>query len=159
MDKVFKQLLKLDDPFVVSLLNRCNPFGATMENGHSHFFSTETEAYLYIMNVCYSTCPRGYIEMPYLFMKIYKHLSPHDVRKLLAEITPFIPTTMHILQVEWDKASGRDFLIRLFGALCAITGSKYNSFYRDEAYKLFKRHVELVSYAEEYRQRQSETKD
>ena len=64
-------IINNNDAFMVSMLEKNNPFGLTLNDGKSMFFYQPVEAYLCVMTTAYGLAPKGYIELPLLLTKFY----------------------------------------------------------------------------------------
>ena len=150
MDKEVAKLLKINDPFLVSLLSKCNPFCLTMEDGKSHFFNTETDAYFYVMIQVWNNAKKGYVELPYILTFLYKHLTLKDTKEIARKLYPwFNNEDRECMLVDWSGKEGYKFFYALCSSLCSLTLTSFNSFYLDEAYKLFKRRWDIENLKQE----------
>ena len=136
-------IINNNDAFMVSLLEKNNPFGLTLNDGRSMFFYQPVEAYLCVMTTAYGLAPKGYIELPLLLMKFYRHLSYVNC-KVLAKAVCRGNFLEEVVQLDsWQKMSTLNYFKRLCSGLCALVETPYNSGYVEQAWQLLLQRMEI----------------
>jgi hypothetical protein len=142
MTTLFNLVMTNNDPFIVSLLQKCNPFGLTTTDGKSMFFMQEVESYFYILSKAWTLSPKGYIEVPLLLKSLYCHLQYADCVKIYVALRPF--DIQPVVQLEnWSCGSAKKFFNKLCAGLCSITLCKYSAQYVDQAWQLLQQRIEI----------------
>lgn len=143
------------DSFVMSLLQRCNPFGLTTKEGTSMFFQREVESYFYIMVQTWTLAPRGYIEMPLLLRRLYCHLPFKDCVRVVNGLRTF--DIKPVVQLgEWESRQTRQFFCNLCSALCSLTSVPFCSQYVDQAWQLLLQRIEIEKQRKEAEKQRKE---
>lgn len=136
-------IINNNDAFMVSLLEKNNPFGLTLNDGRSMFFYQPVEAYLCVMTTAYGLAPKGYIELPLLLMKFYRHLSYVNC-KVLSKAVCRGNFLEEVIQLDsWQKMSTLNYFKRLCSGLCALVETPYNSGYVEQAWQLLLQRMEI----------------
>ena len=143
MNKAHEYIINNNDPFVTSLLEKHNPFGLTMNDGRSMFFQQPVEAYLCVMTTAYSMAPKGYIELPLLMTKFYRHLGFTHCVTVAKELVKQKWVTMVFQLPPWGTKETKEFFSRLCSGLCAIAETPFNSHYVDQAWQLLQQRIEM----------------
>ena len=133
---------KNNDTFVVSLLEKYNPFGLTWGEGRSMFFQQQVEAYLYIMVQSWVMAPRGYIELPLLIRKLYVHLSYRDCIRVAKALRQYELDMLTVVE-NWAGRRAKRFFEQLCNGLCSLTNASYSSQMVDSAWQLFLQRMEI----------------
>lgn len=136
-------IINNNDAFMVSMLEKNNPFGLTLNDGKSMFFYQPVEAYLCVMTTAYGLAPKGYIELPLLLMKFYRHLSYVNCKELAKAVCRgnFLE---EVVQLDsWQKMSTLNYFKRLCSGLCALVETPYNSGYVEQAWQLLQQRMEI----------------
>jgi hypothetical protein len=135
-------IFRNNDPFVVSLLEKMNPFGLTQADGKSMFFQQQVDAYLYIMIQTWTQAPKGYIEMPLLIGRLYQHLTYKECVQVTQALRAF-QIKMVLKVSDWQSKEAKWFLDHLANGLCSLTYSSYCSQHVDSAWQLFQQRLEI----------------
>ena len=144
-----KHLIRPDvDPFVESLLEKCNPFGMSFADGRSMFFSQQSEAYLYVMLQAWRLAPRGYIEVPLLLKKLYRHIPFKSAVFLTMGMKPLGIKPVELIE-NWSHKEAKAFFERFLAGLCNIASTSYSTAYVDYAWQLFQQRLEIEALAKE----------
>lgn len=142
MSKAHNLIVENNDSFIASLLQKCNPFGLTLQDGRSMFFQQEVESYLFVMIQAWTTAPKGYLEMPLLMMALYRHLPYKACVELTKQCRRF-DIDLVMLVDDWTSNGAKRFLDRLCSALCSFTDASYAAQYVDNAWQLFQQRMEI----------------
>lgn len=125
-----------------TLLSKYNPFGFTMDDGSSMVFESVTSAYMVFLTTTWIGFPRGYIEMPLLIMKHYRHITYKEAMKICIAFKP-LGVDMVVTIDSYESKSGKDALERICRALCSISNVAFNEYAFKEAYQLLIHRIEI----------------
>lgn len=133
MSRANKIILKDNMPFYQSLVEKHNPLGFTQEDGSAIFFAHPSDAYIVVLSTLMNIAPRGYVELPLVISKLYKHLSFSRCVLVAKELHTWV--NMVTLLPKWGSGDSKRYYANLCSALCSITEVSYNSAYTEMAWQ------------------------
>lgn len=124
------------------ILGKYNPFGFTTEDAKTQIFDTAETAYLMAMVAIWRKFPRGYIELPYLLMGFYKHLTYNECCHLAKMLKPMGLEGI-ILVNGYDTKDGKKKLEQILRGFSYIAEIPFNNYVFEEAHKLLLYRIEV----------------
>ena len=108
------------------MFQKVNPFYLRMPNVASEYavFNQPMDAYYHILTEFFRNCPKGYIELQYILVKIYPFKKLIEIKRMAAEMVKLkVP---EVIVLDYESKTSRIYFEGFFTALHSLCGTEMN---------------------------------
>lgn len=135
------------DTIANDVMSKVNPFYIASHNGDGTYevFSRNEEAYLYVLRLIITNCRRGFIELPFVLLKLYPDKKLHQIKLMAIEMNAI--GVDDIAVIKYDGKEDIVYFEQFFTALHFVCDTKMNHQAFKNAYKYVGNLIEIAKNA------------